>query len=129
MSWIRENFTGARITGELFSLLQNPAAREQLRAVLIQTYFVAEIRPALWEQGMVNVASYEYEKVLLTGIKEQAALFEETPEEKKKKIRDQGFRNRGRVGPRQQIENSAFHLKNARHFRAISPISPRKTSL
>ena len=35
----------------------------------------------------------------------------------------------GRVGPRQQIENTTFHLKNARHFRAISPISPTKTSL
>lgn len=72
----------------------NPETREQLRAVLVGTYFAKEIQPAVWEQGRVNLASYEYEKGLLAGVSvgEQAPLFEETAEDRKKKIRDQGFR-------------------------------------
>lgn len=92
MAKCRQIYAGARMDDELFSLLLDMTTREQLRAVLIQTYFAKEVQPALYEQGVVNLESYVYERVILGGIKEQPALFEETPEDRKKKIRDQGFR-------------------------------------
>ena len=90
MTKLREVCACARIDDELFQLMSNPEAREQLRAVLINTYFAKELHPALYEQGVVNYEANEYSKVL-TKISEKIIPFGEDSE-KDEKIRDQGFR-------------------------------------
>jgi putative restriction endonuclease len=92
MSKCREIYAGARLDDELFQYMSASETREQLRAVLIQSYFEPEIRPRVWEQGAVNVKSYEYQKELLAGVQEHIDVFEPVMDEKKQRIRDQGFR-------------------------------------
>jgi len=65
MTKLREVCAGARMDDELFQLMCNPETREQLRAVIIQTYFAPDIQSKLVGQGMVNLAAYEYSKELL----------------------------------------------------------------
>jgi putative restriction endonuclease len=90
---LKQIYTGAEIDDELFQLMCNPETREQLRAVLIKTYFAPEIQSQLVGQGMVNFEAYEYSKELLK-IAETETSFELDKEEseQKKKVRDQGFR-------------------------------------
>jgi len=67
--------------------------REQLRAVLVTTYFAKEVQPALVEQGSINREAYRYSNELLKRIKEHMRPWSETDsDEKVKKVRDQGFR-------------------------------------
>jgi putative restriction endonuclease len=88
----REIYAGASLDDELFQYLCSPETRERLRSVLIRTYFIAEVQPAVWEQGVVNVGSYEYEKELLISVKEPGFHIEDSGDDKKRRIRDQGFR-------------------------------------
>jgi len=89
---LREVCAGARLDDNLFELLYRVDSRERLRAVLIETYFAPEIRSVVAEQGVVNLAAYEYGQKLLHGVRESVDWGEETPEEKRNKARDQGFR-------------------------------------
>ena len=93
MAKLREVCAGARMDDELFQFMCNPETREQLRAVLIKTYFASEIQSKVAGQGQVNFAAYEYSKELLK-VAETKADFESDKEEseQKKKVRDQGFR-------------------------------------
>jgi putative restriction endonuclease len=93
MTKLREVCAGARMDEELFRLMCSPEIREQLRAVLIKTYFAPEIQSKLAGQGQVNFAAYEYSQELLK-VAETKASFEPNKEdsEQKKKVRDQGFR-------------------------------------
>ena len=90
---LREIYSGARMDDDLFQLMCNPKIREQLRAVLIKTYFAPEIQIKLVGQSMVNYAAFQYSIELLK-VAETKASFESDKEEseQKKKIRDQGFR-------------------------------------
>jgi putative restriction endonuclease len=90
MTKLREVCAGAKLDDELFHLMSNPETREQLRAVLIQTYFAQEIQPLVAEQGSINLAAYKYGKQLLKEIKEPIEKYGESP--RKERIRDQGFR-------------------------------------
>jgi len=92
MSKLREVCAGARLDDELFQLLCDPETREQLRAVLIQTYFAPEIQPLVAEQGSINIAAYEYAEELLKEVGEFDASGEYEEERKRERIRDQGFR-------------------------------------
>ena len=87
---LREIYAGARVDDKLFQYLCDPQAREQLRMALINTYFAPEIRPALVEQGSVNLEAYAYSKELLTEIKQDVLFGKDM--EKSRKVRDQGFR-------------------------------------
>ena len=93
MTKLREVCAGARMDNELFQLLCNPETREQLRAILIKTYFAPEIQSKVAGQGMVNYAAFQYSIELLK-VAETKASFEPDKEEseQKKKVRDQGFR-------------------------------------
>ena len=93
MTKLREVCAGARMDDELFQLMCNPETREQLRAVLIKTYFAPEIQLKLVGQGMVNYAAFQYSIELLK-VAETKASFEPDKEEseQRKKVRDQGFR-------------------------------------
>ena len=90
MTRLREVCAGAKMDDELFQLMFNPETREQLRAVLINTYFAKELHPVLCEQGVINYEANEYSKVL-TKISEKIIPFGENSK-KDEKIRDQGFR-------------------------------------
>ena len=62
MNRLREVYFGARMDDELFQYLVNPETREQLRFVLIQTYFAPSVQPILMEQGRVNLNAYKYSR-------------------------------------------------------------------
>lgn len=89
---LREVCAGARLDDDLFKLLCRVETRERLRAVLIETYFASEIRSVVAEQGVVNLAAYEYGQKLLHGVRESVDWGEKPSPEKTKKVRDQGFR-------------------------------------
>ena len=90
---LRQIYTGAKMDDELFQLMCIPETREQLRAVLIETYFAPEIRLKLMEQGHLNFAAYRYSEKLLK-VAERKEVFEKPKEESdwQQRIRDQGFR-------------------------------------
>ena len=90
---LREVYSGARMNDELFQMMCNPETREQLRAVLIKSYFAPDIQSKVAAQGMVNYAAFQYSIELLK-VAETEASFEPDKEEseQKKKVRDQGFR-------------------------------------
>lgn len=93
MTRLREVCAGARFDEELFQLICKPETREQLRAVLISTYFAPEIRAAVVECGNVNYQSHEYSKKLLK-IAEGKPEFDKPgdAESRNNRVRDQGFR-------------------------------------
>ena len=93
MPKLREVCSGAKLGDELYQFMCEPESREQLRAVLITTYFAREVQPALVEQGSVNQEAYHYSKELLKGIGEDLKPWGEADsDEKTNKVRDQGFR-------------------------------------
>ncbi len=90
---LRQIYAGAKIDDELFALMCKPETREQLRAILIETYFATEIRVKVLEQGQLNYAAYQYSEKLLK-VAEWKKQFEKPEDEPEwqKKIRDRGFR-------------------------------------
>ncbi len=93
MAKLREVCAGARMDEKLFRLLCKPETREQLRAVLIETYFAPEIRVKVLEQGHLNYAAYQYSKELLKVAEWKKDFGKATDESDwQKKIRDSGFR-------------------------------------
>jgi putative restriction endonuclease len=89
MTRLRECCAGARLDDELFVLMNDLSSRETLRAVLVQTYFDKDVRPALLDQGAVNYEAFVYSREIL----DKAA--HETPRgynERGERVRDQGFR-------------------------------------
>lgn len=88
---VRSVLLGARLDDELFTLLQSPDARTQLRTMLLTTYFAPELHDTLRKQGAVNLAAFEYSRELLERAKK---VRDETPEYTvpEKPVRDQGFR-------------------------------------
>jgi len=93
MARLREMYVGAKVDDELFGYLCNPKTRERLRAVLINTYFVPEVRPLLQKQGRVNYDAHRYSQNLLK-MAEPEVQYGEGLEGKdfEQKVRDQGFR-------------------------------------
>jgi len=92
MARFREMFLGARLDDELFAFVLQPDTREQLRMVLINTYFAPEIRSLLIRQGKVNVKAYEYSQGLLKGVSDGAGHWETSGQPEFTLARDQGFR-------------------------------------
>ena len=93
MAKLRQIYAGAKIDDELFALMCKPETREQLRAILIETYFATEIRVKVLEQGQLNYAAYQYSEKLLK-VAEWKKQFEKPEDEPgwQKKVRDSGFR-------------------------------------
>jgi putative restriction endonuclease len=90
---LRQHYAGARLDDELFLFLRNSETKEILRAILVDTYFAHEIRSILREQGIINYEAYQYAEKLLAA---EATLNnygkEKNQNDRKKKVRDQGFR-------------------------------------
>jgi len=93
MSRLREVCAGAKMDDELFGYLCNPEMREHLRAVLINTYFVPEIRALVEKQGKINYDAYKYSQTLLKMAEPEAQYGEGRGEDDfQEQVRDQGFR-------------------------------------
>ena len=91
MTKLREIYAGARLDDDLFVYMMDPLARQQLQAVLVQTYFASETQPQIVGQSQINIAAYAYAKRVIVGVKEDLENFVSAPKEQPK-VRDQGFR-------------------------------------
>jgi putative restriction endonuclease len=90
---LKELVIGARLDEELYNLLCNDKSRDQLRAVLIETYFAPELRPALMQQGVINLEAYSYSENLLEQARKQKdAETLSVGQVMRQAARDQGFR-------------------------------------
>jgi putative restriction endonuclease len=78
---------------ELFGYVCNRETRERLRSVLINTYFVPEVRPLVEKQGKINYDAYEYSQTLLKMAEPEIQYGEGRGEDDfQETVRDQGFR-------------------------------------
>ena len=90
---LRDTILGARLDEELYQLLRSEESRDLLRTVLIQTYFAAEARQALAEQGAINLESFRYSQKLLEQARTQQVKEGLANEDTHRSAaRDQGFR-------------------------------------
>ncbi len=80
---------GAEIDPELYLLISGHKSREELRAVILHTYFAPEAREKLLLEASENREAFEYSQKLLKAA-EKALPYGEP--EKPGRIRDQGFR-------------------------------------
>jgi putative restriction endonuclease len=93
MARLRKMYVGARMDEELFVYLCNPETRERFRAVLINTYFVAEVRALVEKQGKINYDAYQYSQTLLKMAEPETQYGEGGGEDDfQERVRDQGFR-------------------------------------
>lgn len=89
---LRDIITGARLDEALYELLRASESRATLRAVLIETYFAPELRPALLERGAVNREAFRYSEELLREDYEKVAEALTEEKEYRPAARDQSFR-------------------------------------
>lgn len=73
---LHELVLGAKFDDALFELLLDPGTRDQLRQVLIETYFAPEVRPKLVEVGRINAETFQYSRELLHRSRGRFALKE-----------------------------------------------------
>lgn len=92
MPRIMETCSHAILDDFLFALLQDPESRENLRAVLIRTYFDESVQPALFEQAATNYEAEQYSQLLLAAETPAAYGGPEIPVAEARPARDQGFR-------------------------------------
>lgn len=97
MKRLREIYLGARISKDLFMLLQMDHSREKLKAALIENYFTPPFQTAVLEQSLINRDSDAYSFSLMEhdetaeaqpGVPYPADL----PVIAREKVRTQGFR-------------------------------------
>jgi putative restriction endonuclease len=70
---------GARLDDTLFQSLLNENERDELRRVLIETYFAPDVRPKLVEVGQITTESFQYSLELLDRLRGRFTL-KEKPE-------------------------------------------------
>ena len=94
LSQLHELLLGARLDDDLYTLLRTIEGREQLRAALIDTYFVPELHAPLHAQAATNQAAFQYSLTLVeeakSGKRLQELLIPYTTIPPI--VRDQGFR-------------------------------------
>lgn len=90
---LRDSILGAQLDEELYKLLRSDESRDLLRTVLIESYFASEARPALIEQGTVNIESFRYSQKLLERARTQQVKQGLSDEDAyNPTVRSQGFR-------------------------------------
>ena len=60
ISQLQQLILGAKLDEPLFQLFLNEETRDKLRRVLIETYFVPEVRPNVVEVGKITAESFQY---------------------------------------------------------------------
>lgn len=91
---LQELYHGARFDDDLFRLLIKEVSRENLRALLIKTYFSPEVQRVVSEQAVINKKASIYGNALLRTA-EQIQLYDTCitgASEIDNRVRDQGFR-------------------------------------
>lgn len=94
ISKLQNILLGANLDEELFTFVCLKETRDNLRRVLIETYFSPAVQPWLLELSHINKAAFEYSQDLLQKPK-GSPLIRESPaasDEYIKQVRDQGFR-------------------------------------
>jgi len=76
---LKQILLGAQLDEELFIILSDPKMRDELRRVLIETYFAPEIRSVLVEVGKITAESFQYSLELLNRLRGDFVL-KEAPE-------------------------------------------------
>lgn len=91
---MRQLILGAKLDDELFALLAVSQPRDELRRVLIETYFAPQTRPILVEVGAITAQSFEYSRELLSRSRARFKLKEapEMDEQYYTESRSTGFR-------------------------------------
>ena len=81
---LRQLVLGATLDVALFEILLDEEARDELRRVLIETYFAPEARPKLVDLGQISAESFQYSLELLSRSKGRFRLrLKEFPEGQK----------------------------------------------
>ena len=85
---------GAKLDDELFKMLLEKENSDNLRRVLIETYFAPEVREKLVEVGQITAESFEYSRELLGRLRGRFTLKEppETDEQYRTESRSTAFR-------------------------------------
>jgi putative restriction endonuclease len=92
-SQLRTLLLGARLDDELYDLMRVDTARDQLRTVLIQTYFTPARHAPLLEQGLTNLAAFRYSQELLVSAHTQPLReTADIADRYQATVRNQGFR-------------------------------------
>jgi len=79
---LRQLVLGATLDDALFKMLLNEGARDDLRRVLIETYFAPAVRPKLVELGQISAELFQYSLELRDRSKGRFRLgLKESPEE------------------------------------------------
>lgn len=73
---LRQLVLGVTLDGALFEMLLDKGSRDDLRRVLIETYFAPEVRPKLVELGQISAQSFQYSLELLGRSKRRFKLRE-----------------------------------------------------
>jgi putative restriction endonuclease len=94
MGQLQHLVVGARLDEALFELLQRGTIRDELRRVLIETYFAPEVRPLLVEVGQITAEAFQYSLELLDRLRGRFTLKEvpETSEKYHTESRSTAFR-------------------------------------
>ncbi len=106
---------GAKLDDALFELLRNQSTCDNLRRVLIETYFAPEARQRLVEVGQIATESFEYSRELLDRSRQRFRL-REAPE-----LNEQ-YRTESRSTAFRRIVVQAYHHTCA--FCGIRVITP-----
>lgn len=91
---LRQLVLGARLDDVLFELLSRGNERDELRRVLIETYFAPDVRPKLVEAGQITAESFQYSLELLNRLRGRFTLREkpEIAEQYRTESRSTAFR-------------------------------------
>jgi putative restriction endonuclease len=90
---LRQFVLGAKLDGALFEMLLNKETRDDLRRVLIETYFAPEVRPTLVKLGQISAESFQYSSELLGRSKRRFRLkLKESPDKYDEISRSTAFR-------------------------------------
>lgn len=77
---LKDAVLGAKFDDPLFEFLQIENSRDDLRRVLIETYFAPDTRAVLVELGEIAKQTFEYSQELQTSSQEDFKLIKETPQ-------------------------------------------------
>jgi putative restriction endonuclease len=94
ISQLHQLVIGARLDNQLFELLSKEKERDELRRVLIETYFAPNVRPKLVEVGQIATESFQYSLELLDRLRGRFILKDvsETSERYHTESRSTAFR-------------------------------------
>lgn len=89
-SGLDSKIKGASLDSNLLRYMQDSESREQLRRVLVETFFAQDAKPDVYDQGRVNKEAYHYSQKLFEQASGNASPHSREVEQP---VRAQGFRH------------------------------------